>query len=330
MHKGMLPIYSLPSTIVLVDDSEELLENLKIHLLDRFHLRCFTEPNKALSYINQLTPHDLIQQCTKTNDLQSYDEFNLQININKIHQIMYLPERFLEVSTIISDYAMPKLNGIDLCEQIKSDDIRKVLLTGQADTNLAIKAFNQGVIDQFIQKSDANLIKLLRDTLNQQIYQYFVKQSQQLFNETSLRQHESLNILLNEKFHAFFNKNCDSNQIIEYYLLDEHGSYILLDKNANSYLLIIRSEDEIAEQVRIAQFEQAKPDLIKHLEQRKSVLFFPNAQAQQSPATQWDTYQFPAKQIPGLKSHYFVLVEDPFFHHESNILAFNQFSDGEL
>ena len=43
-------------------------------------------------------------------------------------------------------------------------------------------------------------------------------------------------------FTDLFNKICKKNQIIEYYLLDEQGSYLLLDKNKKITWLIVKKK----------------------------------------------------------------------------------------
>jgi DNA-binding NtrC family response regulator len=49
---------------------------------------------------------------------------------------------------------MPVMNGLDLLRQIVQPRFMRVLLTGQATTDEAVEAFNDGLIDMYLQKRD--------------------------------------------------------------------------------------------------------------------------------------------------------------------------------
>ncbi|MES2784327.1 MAG: response regulator [Pseudomonadota bacterium] len=74
--------------------------------------------------------------------------------------------RFRLTSVLFIDYAMPGMNGVQLLEQLQSCPSRRVLLTGQADEQVAIRAFNAGQIQMFIPKNSPNLLQTVRDALD--------------------------------------------------------------------------------------------------------------------------------------------------------------------
>ena len=66
------------------------------------------------------------------------------------------PERILEniesYDCIVSDYQMPKMNGIELAQKIREkSDIPFIIYTGQGSEDIATKAFNVGAND-YIEK----------------------------------------------------------------------------------------------------------------------------------------------------------------------------------
>lgn len=90
------------------------------------------------------------------------------------------PER---ISTVISDYKMPGLNGLDTLSQIGgiNPDITRIILTGYATMDVAIDATNKG-IDGFLTKPFDNAVlraniheislrKRLKQFVSDQIYQ---------------------------------------------------------------------------------------------------------------------------------------------------------------
>lgn len=55
---------------------------------------------------------------------------------------------------VVSDYKMPKINGIELLTRIHEDypDTIRIILTGYADLDAAIAAINQGGVYRFLTK----------------------------------------------------------------------------------------------------------------------------------------------------------------------------------
>lgn len=77
--------------------------------------------------------------------------------------------RFAEESSIdvaISDYLMPKMNGIQLLGRIKEaqPETSRVLLTGHADKQSAIQAINQVSLFQYLEKpwDNSQLLLVIR------------------------------------------------------------------------------------------------------------------------------------------------------------------------
>lgn len=74
-----------------------------------------------------------------------------------------------DVSIVVSDFQMPKMNGLEFLKQVKEahPHILTIMLTGQGDLDVAVKAINEAGVYKFIQKpwNDHELIITLRRAL---------------------------------------------------------------------------------------------------------------------------------------------------------------------
>jgi response regulator RpfG family c-di-GMP phosphodiesterase len=78
----------------------------------------------------------------------------------------------LDLTVIVSDYNMPEMNGIDFLSQVKAQLplISRILLTGNAELQMAIEALNSGSIFRFLTKPCSQ--ELLQNIIWRGIDQY--------------------------------------------------------------------------------------------------------------------------------------------------------------
>jgi len=120
-------------TIVLVDDEEMVLTSLQsiLALETEYNIKTFTSANQALDYV-------------KSN----------------------------EVDLVISDYLMPEMDGISFLAKVREvkPEIPRIILTGYADKENAIKAINEVGLYQYIEKpwNNEDLMIIIRNGLEKQ------------------------------------------------------------------------------------------------------------------------------------------------------------------
>lgn len=90
------------------------------------------------------------------------------------------------IIVVISDMRMPGMDGISFLSEVKNKfpDVIKVMLTGNMDVDVAIKAVNYGNIFRFIQKPCKS--NELIQVINSCFQQYDLKNSEKILLETTL------------------------------------------------------------------------------------------------------------------------------------------------
>ncbi len=142
-----MAIIQTDSTIVLVDDEEMVLTSLRAFLTleTNFNIKTFTSAKSALEFI-------------KNND----------------------------IDIVFSDYLMPEMDGISFLAKVREirPDVPRIILTGYADKENAIKAINEVGLFQYIEKpwDNDDLLIILRNGLERQ---NLLKRLQQKINEIS-------------------------------------------------------------------------------------------------------------------------------------------------
>jgi len=134
-------------TIIIVDDEEMILTSLGslISLETTHNVKTFTSAVEALEFI-------------KTND----------------------------IDIVISDYLMPEIDGITFLAKVREirPDVPRIILTGYADKENAIKAINEVGLFQYIEKpwDNDDLLIIIRNGLDRQ---KLLKKLQDKVNEIS-------------------------------------------------------------------------------------------------------------------------------------------------
>jgi len=119
--------------VVLVDDEEMVLKSLNslLDLETEYNVKTFTSVSKALEFI-------------KKN----------------------------EIDLVISDYLMPEMDGISFLAKVKEHrpEVPRIILTGYADKENAIKAINDVGLFQYIEKpwDNDDLLIIVRNGLERQ------------------------------------------------------------------------------------------------------------------------------------------------------------------
>lgn len=323
MAKINFPLIYHPTTTVMVDDNQGILDSMQYALEARDLLvQTYVAPEEALAYLNGVyQPSPIFDESLKRLPEYAIEAGKPQAGmhaasmyIHHLHRAIYDPQRFDEVAVIFVDYQMPGMNGIEFCRQLAKHPAKKIILTGEADESLAVEAFNDGIIDQFLRKGDPRCQEKLLEVIKHFSLQYFIERSQTLVDNLTAKYDFSCP-LNSPSFCEMVQRMHDEHGILEHYILDAGGSFLMLDGSGKLNWFAVQSEEDMDMFVDLAVDSGAGPEVIMDLQARDHLPFFANPdQLSKVKGSAWRSYLYPAHVIADLPEVYYsAWIEDKSF-----------------
>jgi CheY-like chemotaxis protein len=177
--KALLPAFQYINTIALVDDDELFLRSA-IEYLNGFNSSLnivgFTEPSKVIRAVNNS------QDISNYVSVKAGNEFGekvLEYDLKKTFNMAYNANRN-DITILIVDYEMPNMDGLSLLNNLKNNNIYRILLTGTADETKAVEAFNSGLINSYIKKQDKDVFIKLYQSITSAYNNIFIDGTREL------------------------------------------------------------------------------------------------------------------------------------------------------
>jgi len=297
----------------MVDDDSDFLDAMGLLLERRINYRLFQSARQGLDYVNNSPGHEmLLRRVYSSYKTGPFDSDTLtHIDINAIHKEIYNPDRFSIPSVIVLDYSMPEMNGLEFCASLTNPYLKKILLTGQADTDLAVQAFNAGLIDQFISKKDQNLETKLNQSIAT-LQQHYFNRSFKLISDPIIASGRS-RFITNPFFIQYFNQIREQNSITEYYLIDEpYSGFLLLNMKGEVSLLLILAEEKMQNYIEKSKSHGAAPELMQHLQKGTMIPLFNVAEGNENPelhqAADWQSQHASSQKLSPAAPYYAALI----------------------
>lgn len=160
------PLFHRPGTIVFLDDDPDYLEMLALVLPRHWHVKLFMRPAECISYLQKEPPFWEADAWNQQQLITEWREGKALIPQILAYWSKYT-ERYALTRVCVVDYSMPGMDGLQALGQLMDWPGARVLLTGQADEQVAVRAFNRGLIDQFIAKQTPDISRRLIDAVQQ-------------------------------------------------------------------------------------------------------------------------------------------------------------------
>lgn len=284
----LLPLVKFPTRPIFIDDNEQFLNILEMY---------FKNSNPIL--LPSLSEFNEFKDQLQGNKAR-YDENSFSSTALLDDYFESSVERF---SSIFIDYHLPNTNGLDIASKLKKTPYSRILLSGVADEKIAVEAFNSGMIEAYVNKSNKDIFQSIKQTLNLLDKRYFVKISK---NYEELLSEDEIKLLENPKLSMFFEDFCIKNSIVEYYYLFGTSSFLLINNHGERKRISFIYPDHIHHILDILNDQNAPLELIDTLKSKKHFPVFPTIDAiyNDNYVSSWKKYIYEIKKIKNTQISY--------------------------
>ncbi|HAU1599225.1 TPA: response regulator [Legionella pneumophila] len=292
-----------PTNVIFFDDNYDFLNAIKLQYGEKYNLHICTNYHDVKSLLAKDSQRNLEINPPKYND--NFLDARSCSDVGSIIDYLCNQGRFSCISVLVVDYEMPEINGIKFCENIKGKNIFKILLTAEADKDTAIRSFNAGLIDKFILKTSKNLHEELENAINELMERYFLSHSY-----SNVQNQEKLFTHIPRSQRKLFEDALKYSNAVEYYKIDNSGSYLMLDSEGYPTWLVVKPIVEIDQQLELLDGYEGCENLVKAILKKQKILFMPTECDYKLSIQEWDKYLININEINN--THYYALFKGHF------------------
>ncbi|WP_434109881.1 response regulator [Paraburkholderia caffeinilytica] len=269
MNNFIRPPVFYPSSVVFVDDSDSYLDALRRFFPDISTNLFFTRPQTALAFIRKHARENSLEFAPASASL-SETGLERYVESSAERDILIRDSRFTEVAAVVVDYDMPGLSGVEFLSSISNLRCAKVLLTGVADETVAVKAFNAGIVDLYLRKTDADsanrLVHFLKDARNRHC------------SESGwLGLGENGTTYCDPRTKRVIDEIVAAEGIVEYYWRPEQNAILMFDRAGQPSVFLAWAENDWISQAEIVADESGPVELLRQMAVRESMpVFWPH------------------------------------------------------
>jgi CheY-like chemotaxis protein len=229
-------------------------------------------------------------------------------DLSLIEQEVNNTQRFRRPSVVIVDYSMPAMNGLAFCADIVDPCVKKVLMTGAGDEQLAVNAFNEGFIDRFVPKNRTTTLDMVVDFAQELQREYFQDQQRAIQESLSL---DPPALLSDPTVTRYFRELRRQHRFLEHYLVGDPPGFIFVTARGALSRLLILSDGEVTQQVEYAARHGAPLDVIKAVASRSRIGYFSErAETYADDPYPWQDFLYTPTRLEGNQVWWAALIKD--------------------
>lgn len=150
-----------------------------------------------------------------------------------------------------------------------------------------------------------NLYSKIASAVSELTQQYFSDLSEKVIN---MHCNHIKSLFNNPLYQQLFFQVKAKAQAIEYYLVDNLGSFLFLDKDANPTWLIIKDNNSIREGIDLLKGYDLPDHLINSVTKKEKILFLLSENEYKKPIDEWIEHLFDAHKLDN--NYYYSIIDD--------------------
>jgi CheY-like chemotaxis protein len=243
------PLYRRPGGVIFLDDDPAYLEMLAVVMPAHWRVELYLRPQACVERLAQEPPQweaDAWEQQQMVNRWREGQSLIPQI----LEYWAASPSRFGLTHVCVVDYSMPAMNGLQMLGQLVDWPGACMLLTGRADEQIAVNAFNEGLIEQFVAKQSSDITRRLSETIQRLLDKAYARHTNIWRSTLS---HEQDVTLRDQALGAKLEQLCHANKWVEHVVIGQpFGLLGFKADGAVDWLQLERTKD-LAELAELAQ-----------------------------------------------------------------------------
>jgi CheY-like chemotaxis protein len=262
-------LHRRPGSVVFLDDDPDYLEMLAEVMPPEWHVRLF------------MSPVDCIDQLMTEPAGWEADGWRQQEIVNRwqsgtplIPQILqYWREdqtaRFAFTKVCVVDYAMPAMSGLQVLGELSGWTGHRVLLTGRIEEQLAVSAFNRGLIERFVPKQASDIRLRLTGAIQELLDQPDARHEQTWRSTLSREQHA---LLCDPAIAAQLNELVRSQGWVEHIVIGAPFGLLAMDANGLVSWLQLEPAQNLPDLAEMAESQGWNPAVVEDVRAGKKLL----------------------------------------------------------
>ncbi|MEZ0309814.1 MAG: response regulator [Ramlibacter sp.] len=260
------PLFQRPGTVVFVDDDPDYLEMLALVLPRHWRVKLFTRPDACINYLQQEPPFWEADAWNQQQLIEQWRDGKALIPQVLDYWSKYT-ERYALARVCVVDYSMPSMDGLQALSELVDWPGSRVLLTGQADEQIAVRAFNRGLIDQFIPKQSPDIAGTLIGAVEHLLATPNPRHAQTWRATLSPEQNALLRMPSIGRELSAFAAKC----WIEHVAIGDPFGVLGVDSNGRTSWLQLESREGLAALAELAEIEGVAPSALAEIRAGRSL-----------------------------------------------------------
>jgi CheY-like chemotaxis protein len=255
-----IAFFHFPGCVAVLDDDEAYLESLGLAMAGNRQMAFYSRQQACIDRIRaeRMAWYELVQQ--KHSWINRWRAGRPLLAKILADSIASRPQYGL-VKVLVVDYAMPGKNGLQVLQDLPSLTADRILLTGQADTQIAVAAFNSHLIEQYIPKQSDNVGLRIAKSVDEMLLNVDIKKFDFWQAIFSAEQFSVLNQLsYDNQLH-----NLLKTRWLEYIVLNEPFGVLGFDAKGRAGWLQLETASSLKDTAEMAQEQQVPAELVTQM-----------------------------------------------------------------